>query len=251
LTLQRKLQWRDAQWSQCWNTVEPNTDSDPEAAVKFLADDDRFGIIITPTEYRQMYEFRLVLGGRLVGDAEPCIIGTAMLTLGDLKELDDRRLSPDPSGYAALVRLLETDEELHDATTLSISESLDNWQLHAYRHEGRVFFVAREYQARETSGELIIVAVEQAIYDPLFEMSHIYWTKCETNYWRLRYYSNRYCYVAVTLSGHREPTPILRLRWQGSPDQWTTGIYKASTGQYSENELPASFGPLTGTPEQE
>jgi hypothetical protein len=45
-------------------------------------------------------------------------------------------------------------------------------------------------------------------------------------------------------------TPVLRLRWQGSPDQWTIGIYKASTGQYSENELPASSGLVTGTPEQ-
>ena len=29
-----------------------------------------------------------------------------------------------------------------------------------------------------------------------------------------------------------------------------TGIYKASTSQYSENALPGSFGPATGTPEQ-
>jgi hypothetical protein len=28
------------------------------------------------------------------------------------------------------------------------------------------------------------------------------------------------------------------------------GIYKATTGQYSENEFPWSFYPLTGTPEQ-
>jgi hypothetical protein len=63
-------------------------------------------------------------------------------------------------------------------------------------------------------------------------------------------YRGQYCYVAVTLPGHREPTPILRLRYQGTPDEWGIAIYKASTGQYSENELPGSFGPLTGTPEQ-
>jgi hypothetical protein len=60
----------------------------------------------------------------------------------------------------------------------------------------------------------------------------------------------QYCYVAALLPGHREPTPILRLRWQGSPDEWAIGIYKATTGQYSENEFPWSYGPLTGTPEQ-
>ena len=60
----------------------------------------------------------------------------------------------------------------------------------------------------------------------------------------------QYCYVAATLPGHREPTPILRLRWQGSADEWAIGIYKASNGQYSENDLPGSSGPATGTPEQ-
>jgi hypothetical protein len=62
----------------------------------------------------------------------------------------------------------------------------------------------------------------------------------------------QYCYVAALLPGHRgpHPTPILRLRYQGSADRWAIGIYKASTGQYSESELPSSFGPATGTPEQ-
>jgi hypothetical protein len=63
-------------------------------------------------------------------------------------------------------------------------------------------------------------------------------------------FRGRYCYVAVTLPGHCGPTPFLRLRWQGSPDDWGIGIYKASTEQYSENEFPWSYGPLNGTPEQ-
>jgi hypothetical protein len=63
-------------------------------------------------------------------------------------------------------------------------------------------------------------------------------------------YRGQYCYAAAILPGHREPTPVLRLRWQGSAGQWAIGIYKASTGQYSESELPGSFGPATGTPEQ-
>jgi hypothetical protein len=60
----------------------------------------------------------------------------------------------------------------------------------------------------------------------------------------------QYCYVAARLPGHREPTLILRLRYQGSADHWAIAIYKASTGQYTESELPGSFGPATGTPEQ-
>jgi hypothetical protein len=60
----------------------------------------------------------------------------------------------------------------------------------------------------------------------------------------------RYCYVAAKLPGRRQATPFLRLRWQGSPGEWAIGIYKATTEQYSENEFPWSYGPLTGTPEQ-
>ena len=60
----------------------------------------------------------------------------------------------------------------------------------------------------------------------------------------------QYCYVSALLPGHREPTPILRLRYQGSADRWAIGIYRASTGQYTESELPTSFGPKTGTPEE-
>ena len=63
-------------------------------------------------------------------------------------------------------------------------------------------------------------------------------------------FRGRYCYVAVTLPGHRQPTPFLRLRWQGSPDEWAIGIYKASTETYIENDFPWSSGPLIGTPEQ-
>jgi hypothetical protein len=60
----------------------------------------------------------------------------------------------------------------------------------------------------------------------------------------------RYCHVAAVLPGHREPTPIPRLRYQGSADHRAIGICQASTGQYTESELPASFGPKTGTPEE-
>ena len=63
-------------------------------------------------------------------------------------------------------------------------------------------------------------------------------------------YRGPYCYVAALLPGYREPMPILRLRWQGSAGQRAIAIYKASTGQYSETELPGAFGGVTGTPEQ-
>ena len=60
----------------------------------------------------------------------------------------------------------------------------------------------------------------------------------------------QFCYVSARLPGEREPAPILRLRYQGSADRWAIGIYLASTDRHTESELPTSFGPKTGTPEE-
>jgi hypothetical protein len=63
-------------------------------------------------------------------------------------------------------------------------------------------------------------------------------------------YRGQFCYVGTVLPGHRQPTPILRLRYQGTTDHWNIAIYLASDERYTEDELPTSFGPKTGTPEQ-
>ena len=59
-----------------------------------------------------------------------------------------------------------------------------------------------------------------------------------------------FCYVDAILSRHRQPTPIPRLRYQGPADRWNIGIRLASDERYTEPELPRSFGPRTGTPEE-
>jgi hypothetical protein len=64
------------------------------------------------------------------------------------------------------------------------------------------------------------------------------------------HFSGQFCYVGAKLHRKRPPSPILRLRYQGSADRWDIGIYLASRETYTEAELPTSFGPKTGTPEQ-
>jgi hypothetical protein len=73
------------------------------------------------------------------------------------------------------------------------------------------------------------------------------WPRLRTPLVRFR---GQFCYVDAVLPGHREPTPILRLRYQGSIEQWNIGIYLTSDERYTEDELPTSFGPRTGTPEE-
>jgi hypothetical protein len=146
--------------------------------VKFVDDDGRFGIILTPEDGQHFYRFRLVIDGRVIGDTDPCIIGSAMNSLGHLHALSDRRLSSGLSDPDALMQLLQ-DDEFHDATTLSIAESLDSWLLCGYRYEGSVVFVAREDSVRDTSGDVLAANIDQFLYDSIFEMASTYWTKCE------------------------------------------------------------------------
>ena len=63
-------------------------------------------------------------------------------------------------------------------------------------------------------------------------------------------FRGQFCYVDALLPGHRQPVPILRLRYRGSIDRWGIGIYLASDECFTESELPMSFGPKTGTPEE-
>lgn len=162
--------------------------------MKFLADDGRFGIVITPTGWRHMYQFRLVIDGRLIGDAEPCIIGSAIMCLGDLKAPGDPRLSLGLSDPAALARLVASiggldaesgeepdsaDTNLHDGTVLSLAESLDSWLVLGFRHDRRVIFLASQYRADGILGPVAAAAIEPSAYDPLVEMARAYWARLE------------------------------------------------------------------------
>lgn len=69
-------------------------------------------------------------------------------------------------------------------------------------------------------------------------------------------FRGQFCYVALPgprprwLRRQAPPSPVLRLRYQGNIDTWKIAIYKYSTETYTEAELPTTFGPRTGTPEQ-
>jgi hypothetical protein len=165
-----------------------------EKSVKFLGDDDRFGIVITPAEGQHMYQFQLVIDGHTLGDAEPCIIGSAMEGLASLKALSVPRLSLAFSDPAALVRLVttigeadvesgdepdEADVDLHDSTVLSLAESLDDWLLLGFTYDSHVVFLASQYRDAGAAGEVITAVIEPSAYDSLLAASRAYWTSLE------------------------------------------------------------------------
>jgi hypothetical protein len=139
-------------------------------------------------------KFRLVINGCLIGDTEPCIIGSAIVGLADLKALSDPRLSLGLSDPAALVRLVtsagamdigsgeepdDADADLHDGIVLELAESLDSWLVLGFRHDRRVVFLASEYHAGGGLGPVAAAVIEASAYDPLVETVRMYWAELE------------------------------------------------------------------------
>ncbi|MGW2057945.1 hypothetical protein ACWCOZ_29225 [Streptomyces sp. NPDC001840] len=142
-----------------------------------MTDDGRFGFLVAPLAGRGMFRFQLVIDGRLIGDTDPCILGTAMARLGSLAHLDDERLDLLFSDMDVVLSALLTEEELHDRTTLSIAESLDDWLIHGYVYKGNVVMVARGDENGSLAGPALISVVTSSEYEPIIESARNYWSK--------------------------------------------------------------------------
>ncbi|MFF7156114.1 hypothetical protein [Streptomyces sp. NPDC008139] len=140
-----------------------------------MTEDGQFGFRITKLAGQHMFQFQLVIDGHLVGDQEPCIIGSAMAALGELPNLDDQRLDLLSSDSAAVISVLESDAEIHDAATLSIAESLDGWWLRGYVHGGKVVMLARERRHGRSMGALLSSIVACDEYKSVYKVTRDYW----------------------------------------------------------------------------
>jgi hypothetical protein len=147
--------------------------------MRFTTDDGQFGFLVEPTSYSGMYRFQLIVAGELVGDDEPCFLESAMGTLAALPTLDDERLDAARNDPAAALAILQTDETLHDITTLSVSESLDRWLVCAYIHDKQAVFLAQAYADEEDVlvGRLLTAFVPVADYVTVFDGTRAYWSE--------------------------------------------------------------------------
>jgi hypothetical protein len=143
--------------------------------VIFSTSDGQFGFVLTKVAGQNMFEFQLVIEGNLIGDREPCIAGSAMIVLGELRHLDDQRLGLLFSDRDALVAVLDSDEDLHDVVALSIAESLDGWWLRGYVYDGNVVLLARERRQGRVMGELLVSIVAMAEYGSVHGAASDYW----------------------------------------------------------------------------
>lgn len=151
--------------------------------MRVSTDDERFGFIITRLDGLHMFSFQLIISGQLIGDSDPCILGSAMHQLGNLPTFDDARLAGLASDPASAIPLLHTDESLHDGSTVTGSESLDRWSVNMFIHEGCVVLLAQAYcddDEEGPSGELLTAFVDVAEYDLMFKVVCDYWSATRT-----------------------------------------------------------------------
>jgi hypothetical protein len=109
--------------------------------VRFSTDDGQFGLVVSPRPGDgRMFAFRLVVGGRVVGDDEPFILGSVMGELQDRPSFSAGELADVGTSPADAVKLLlEEESRLQDkrfeSAMLQGTESLDRWLVWLYVHE--------------------------------------------------------------------------------------------------------------------
>jgi hypothetical protein len=144
--------------------------------MRFLVDGGQFGFLLAQRDGQGMYRFQIVVEGNLIGDAEPSILGTAMRQLRNLPRLDSDKFDQTFANPSAVMSRLQDDEELHDATTLALAESLDQWQVHGFRHGGNVVMLMSPCSDDMAGDRLLASIVDAAEYDVLLDVIYLYWS---------------------------------------------------------------------------
>lgn len=142
--------------------------------MRFLADDGMFGVLVSPQAGMNMFRFQLVVESQLIGDREPCIIGSAMRRLANIANLDVLDFDPAAAELSFVAETLGSDE-FHDSVTLSLAESLDAWLIFGLRHEGKLTMVAQENRKAKPTGDLLRSVVDSEEYSSIIASASRYW----------------------------------------------------------------------------
>lgn len=143
--------------------------------MRYSTDDGRFGFVLTKLSGRGMFKFQIVVDAIVVGDDEPCILGTAMVRLRDLALLETDRLDFLSKESDDILLTLRTDDTLNEAAQLSIAESLDNWRIFAYVNNENVVFLSQSACGSLPDGPALISVVPVAEYNSIVEIVHNHW----------------------------------------------------------------------------
>jgi hypothetical protein len=141
--------------------------------MRFTTDDGEFGFIVMPVGGRGMFRFQIVLQGSVIGDEEPCFLTTAMKQLRSLPRFDEEAFRPGLAEVAAIASRLRVDEDRHDASAISLAESLDRWHVFGYVSGGNVVLLAQEDGSEPNS--VLASVVELQTFEQIMDVVIACW----------------------------------------------------------------------------
>jgi hypothetical protein len=152
-----------------------------EGRVRFSTDDGQFGLIVSPRPGDgRMFVFQLVVGGCVVGDGEPFILGSLMWELGhrpsfDADELPDARTSPADAVKLLLDEEVRLQDERFESAMLRGAESLDRWLVWLYVQETNGVALAQAGKDNERVGPVLVSKVGLTDFRSLIDSTVRHW----------------------------------------------------------------------------
>jgi hypothetical protein len=149
--------------------------------VKFSTDDGQFGVVVSPRPGDgRLFAFRLVIGGCVVGDDEPFILGSITAELQHRpsfagSELPDVRTSPADAVDLLLDEERRLQDERFEAAMLKGAESLDGWLVWLYAGEAHGVALAQAVEDNERSGPVLVSRVAVSDFRALLASAVRYW----------------------------------------------------------------------------
>ncbi len=140
---------------------------------RFTSRDGSFGFLVEAMDGTRFFTFQLIIGGELLGDREPCILGTAVNQLQNLVAvgLDQRSFATKDEAFKALSEL-KTRDDWNDATLRPLAESLDRWDVRGFSQESSAVFLALP-DADSCSIKVAVVDLDE--YQSLVKSLADYW----------------------------------------------------------------------------
>jgi hypothetical protein len=133
-----------------------------------------------------MFAFQLVVGGRIVGDDEPFILGSLIWELQHRPsfgagELPDVRTKPADAVDLLLDDELRLQDDRFESAMLKGAESLDRWLVWLYAHEAHGVALAQAVKDDERAGPVLVSRVGITDFRGLLDSAVRHWDRSNLN----------------------------------------------------------------------
>jgi hypothetical protein len=146
--------------------------------MRFVTDEGQFGLIVTPSGEpwdSRFFRFQFIVDAVIIGDSEPCILGSMMWKLQNFPRLEDPRLARPRLDPTATVSVLRSDAVLNDPSLLNGAESLDGWLVHGYIHGTTAVVMGEPAEPPAGRGTISVAVVPLRDFESIVSSAVHYW----------------------------------------------------------------------------